>query len=207
MSKLPKASFHFAPALFVLLAAAPAWAGDEPAAETPPITIVKDGGVAETYREQGAGFAAYGPEADKPAAPSQAIEERALHAIGKAEDIELVALKSEPGVPANLSCGSVCVGGYPVAGRVPVQAVHPLTFVRETVADWLVEKAEPEPAAACEPVFDHAVKFSSDSYRYEVLLAYNCARYRILRGGVPVAEGTAANPPGRDGIDALLKAG
>lgn len=205
MSVLPKASFRFTPALLVLLAAAPVLAEEEPAAEPPPVTIVKDGGVAETYREQGAGFAAYGPDASKPAAPSQAIEERALHALGKAQDIELVALKPEPGVPANLSCGSVCVGGYPVAGRVPVQAVHQLAFVRETVADWLTEKAEP--AAACEPVFDHAVKYSNDSYRYEVLLSYNCSRYRILRGGVPVAEGTAADPPGKDGIEALLKGG
>ena len=204
MNVLPKGSIRFAPVLLVLLAATPAWAEGEPAAETPPITIVKDGGVAETYREEGAGFAAYGPDADKPAAPSQAVEERALHAIANAGDIELVALKAEPGVPANLSCGSACVGGYPVAARVPVQAVHQLTFVRETVADWLVEKGEP--AKACAPVFDHAVKYSSDSYRYEVLLAYNCAQYRVLRGGVPVAEGTAANPPGREGIDALLKA-
>ena len=205
MNVLPKGSIRLAPVLALLLVAAPAGAEDETVADVPPITIVKDGGVAETYREEGAGFAAYGPDADKPAAPSQSVEERALHAIASAGDIELVALKSEPGVPANLSCGSACVGGYPVSSRVPVQAVHPLTFVRETVADWLVGKGEA--AKTCVPVFDHAVKYSSDSYRYEVLLAYNCARYRVLRGGVPVAEGTAANPPGREGIDALLKAG
>jgi hypothetical protein len=205
MHVLSKASIRFAPALVALLVALPAGAEETPAADAPPITIVKGGGVAETYRNEGAGFAAYGPDEKQPAAPSEPIEGRALHAIAEAGDIELVALRPEPGAAANLSCGSTCVGGYPVAGRVPVKAVHELGFVRETVADWLVGKGEP--AKACVPVFDHAVKYSSDSYRYEVLLAYNCAQYRILRGGVPVAEGSAANPPGRDGIDALLKAG
>ena len=205
MTVSPKASFRFAPALLAVMVVLPAVAEDEPAAGTPPITIVKGGGVAETYRNEGAGFAAYGPDAKQAPAPSEAIEDRALGAIAKAGDIELVALATEPGAQANLSCGSVCVGGYAVAGRVPVKAVHQLDFVRETVADWLSGKGEP--AKACAPDFDRAVKYSSDNYRYEVLLAYNCAQYRVLRGGVPVAEGTAVNPPGRDGIDALLKAG
>ncbi|WP_146906993.1 DUF411 domain-containing protein [Arenimonas daejeonensis] len=206
MYVLPKGSTGFAP-LFgaLLLVSPPAWAEEAPAADPPPITIVKDGGVADTYRREGAAFAAYGPDEKQPAAPSEAVEDRALRALSKAGDIELVALKSEPGVPANLSCGSACVGGYPVSGRVPVRAVQELAFVRGTVADWLAGKAEP--AGACLPVFGHAVKYSHDSYRYEVLLAYNCGQYRILRGGVPVAEGSATDPPGKGGIDALLRAG
>lgn len=205
MKLLPKALLRLIPVL-ALSAAPPCWAAEEPAAtEPPPVTIVKGGGVAEVYRSEGEDFAAYGPDGKQPAAPSEPDEQRALNAIGKATDIELVALKPEPGVPANNSCGSICVGGYPVAARVPVKGVHQLDFVRETVADWLVERAPAN--AACEPVFDHAVKFASDSYRYEILLAYNCARYRVLRGGLPIAEGTAANPPGREGLEALIKAG
>ena len=198
------AAVGFAVLAVWLVGSVPAWAEEEPAAVTPPVTVVKGGGVAETYRRQGAGFEAYGPDGKAPA-PSEPVAQRALRAIAQAPDIELVALDTTPGQAANLSCGSTCVGGYPVAGRVPVQSAPSLTFVRETVADWLM--AKPAPQVACEPHFQHAVKYSHDSYRYEVLLAYNCSQYRILRGGLPVSEGTAVDPPGKDGVEALLKAG
>ena len=174
----------------------------EPAAEdaAPAITVVKGGGVAEVYREEGGDFAAFGPDGGAPVR-TEAVELRVLRALRAATALELVALATTAGETANLSCGSACVGGYAVRGRTTVPA-DSQSGVRELFAGWIGERAAPAPA--CAATYGPALKFAHDGYRYEVLLAADCGRYRILRGGVPVAEGQAGKPAALDGLDALL---
>ena len=177
-------------------------ADTEPAAEdaAPAITVVKGGGVAEVYREQGGDFAAFGPDGGAPER-AEAVELRVLRALRAATELELVGLETAVGETANLSCGSACVGGYAVRGRAPVPA-DSQAAVRDLFAAWIDGRAANAPA--CAATYGHALKFAHDGYRYEVLLAADCGHYRILRGGVPVAEGRTESPAAVDGLDALL---
>lgn len=190
--------------LVLLLPCATTAADTGPAADdaAPAITVVKGGGVAEVYREQGGGFAAFGPDGGAPER-AEPVETRVLLALRAATEFELVALATKAGETANLSCGSACVGGYAVRGRAPVPA-DAQAPVRDLFAGWIGGRAADAPA--CAATYGHALKFAHDGYRYEVLLAADCGHYRILRGGVPVAEGPAAEPAALDGLDALLGA-
>ena len=183
-------------------------AADPPAAEEPPpVTIVKGGGLAEVYRAEGAGYAAYGPDHRAPARPSEPVQGPVLRALDAARDIELVALDAGPGAVADLSCGSACVGGYPVRMRLRLDRTAS-DGARRILRSWVGAAAAATPVAApgsaCQPAFRHAVKFSHDGYRYEVLLAADCGRYRMLRGGVPVAEADAAERASLEAFDDLL---
>lgn len=208
---MPLASFRNPAAAALLLALAlPAHgndtdAGSSPAADAPPpITVVRGGGVAEVYREEGAGFAAYGPDGKQAPAVSESIESLVLRALKGATTIELVALSATAGQAADPSCGSACVGGYAVAGRVPVEDESGLAQVRAVAASWIGE-----PGAApsdCAATYTHALKFTDGSFRYELLLASDCRRYRILRGGLVGTEAELAAAPSLDAIDARLRA-
>jgi hypothetical protein len=208
---MPLASFRNSAAAALLLAfALPAHgndtdAGSAPAADAPPpITVVRGGGVAEVYRKEGAGFAAYGPDGKQAPAVSESIESLVLRALKGATTIELVALSATAGQAADPSCGSVCVGGYAVAGRVPVEDGSGLAQVRAIAASWIGE-----PGAApsgCAATYTHALKFNDGSFRYELLLAPDCRRYRILRGGLVGTEAELAAAPSLDAIDARLRA-
>ena len=203
------ASFRpFAAAALLLAVALPAHGNDAepaPAADAPPpITVVRGGGVAEVYREEGAGFAAYGPDEKQAPAVSESTESLVLRALKGATTIELVALSTTAGQAADRSCGSACVGGYAVAGRVPVEDEGGLAQVRAIAASWIGE-----PGAApsdCAATYTHALKFTDGSFRYELLLAPDCRRYRILRGGLVGTEGELASAPSLDAIDARLRA-
>ncbi|TNJ35569.1 hypothetical protein [Arenimonas terrae] len=208
---MPLASFRpFAVAALLLAVALPAHGNETetdtaPAADAPPpITVVRGGGVAEVYREEGAGFAAYGPDEKQPPAVSESTESLVLRALKGATTIELVALSTTAGQTADGSCGSACVGGYAVAGRVPVEDEGGLAQVRAIAASWIGE-----PGAApsdCAATYTHALKFTDGSFRYELLLAPDCRRYRILRGGLVGAEAELASAPSLDAIDARLRA-
>ena len=176
-----------------------------PAAEAPPpITVVRGGGVAEVYREEGAGFAAYGPDGTQAPVVSEPLESIVLRALQAAAAVELVALSTTAGEAANPSCGSACVGGYAVAGRVVVDDQGGLAQARALAASWIGE-----PGAApsdCAATYTHALKFTDGSFRYELLLAPDCGRYRLLRGGLVGAEADRAGAPSLDALDARLRA-
>ena len=205
-----------APALRMLAASAlalsialPAQAAEPdaaPAADAPPpITVVRGGGVAEVYREQGAGFSAYGRDGKQAPAVSESVESLALRALQAATTVELVALSTVAGEAADASCGSACVGGYAVGGRAPVGDEDRLARVRAFAASWI---GQPGTAPSdCAATYTHALKFSDGSFRYELLLAPDCRRYRILRGGLAKAEAELASAPSLDELDAMLDAG
>jgi hypothetical protein len=194
---------------FALSAALPAQAAEPetaPATDAPPpITVVRGGGVAEVYREEGAAFAAYGPDAAQAPVASESIESVALRALKAATDVELVALSAGAGEPADASCGSACVGGFAVGARRPVTAPDDIAQVRETGAAWVGTPGGKR--SDCVATYTHAIKFNDGSHRYELLLAPGCARYRILLGGLVQAEAELAAAPSLDRIDALLHTG
>jgi hypothetical protein len=194
---------------FALSVALPAQAAEPetaPAADAPPpITVVRGGGVAEVYREEGAAFAAYGPDAAQAPAVSESIESVALRALEGATAIELVALSAGAGESADASCGSACVGGFAVRARMPVTGRAEIAHVRETAAAWI---GTPGGAGSdCVATYTHALKFTDGNYRYELLLAPGCARYRILLGGLVKAEAELAAAPSLDRLEALLPTG
>jgi hypothetical protein len=209
MTLAPALRILAASAAIALSASLPAQAAEPEAAPAtdapPPITVVRGGGVAEVYREQGAGFAAYGPDGKQAPAVSEPFESQAVRALQAATTIELVALSALAGEAADPSCGSACVGGYAVRGRMPVGDEDGLAQVRAIAAAWIGQTGTAP--SGCAATYTHAVKYTDGSFRYELLLAPDCRRYRILRGGLVGAEAELAAGPSLDELDAMLDKG
>ena len=163
-------------------AAGPAFADDgvaAPAAATAPaapvVEVVRDGGVAEAWREEGSGFATYGPDGE---AVVPTAEQQALQALANAYDVEFVDLTG------------------PEPGRVPADTIDRYALARAVAAEALGEARSG--ATTGTTVYTHALAYTSDGHAWELRLCFECRRYALRRDGVD------AIAPG-DGIRSALQ--
>jgi hypothetical protein len=174
-------------------------AGPAPSAESAPpaITIVREGGVADAYRRDGADFAAYGPEG---AARVATPQEQVRQALRGAHVVELLSLAVQPGGTA---CSTdACAAGQRVQASAPMQSRPRRDLVQEVLDAWL---GEPTAAASSgEARFSHAVRFDALGHAWAVLLCFECGRYAILRDGVEIGAGRSERTPGLASLDAVL---
>ena len=133
---------------FVACAAVPVFADDgvgSPTAEAtaaadaapaaPVIEVVREGGVAEAWREEGSAFATYGPDGE---AVVPTPERQALQALANAYDVQFVALRG-PGPGCADGCLGDCVGGLPVADRITwvhQGSTRPLGTGEQAAENW-----------------------------------------------------------------------
>lgn len=202
MSAPRRSPMFLVPLLYLLAGLSPAVAeeGGDAAEPAPAIEIVRDGGVAEAYRRDGADFAAYGPDG---VARVPGPEAQALQALAAAHEVQFVALDAAPGGKDPVPCpASDCVAGIAVLGRVPVQSGAQLAVARETLGGWLREPGSH--GSACLPEYHHALTFRSGGHAWEVLLCYGCGHYRVRRDGKELAAANASERPGLAAFNAVL---
>ena len=194
---------------FVACAAVPVFADDgvgSPTAEAtaaadaapaaPVIEVVREGGVAEAWREEGSAFATYGPDGE---AVVPTPERQALQALANAYDVQFVALRG-PGPGCADGCLGDCVGGLPVADRIAGDTIARYALARELAGAALGE-ARPGGVGGD---FGHALTFSADGHAWELLLCFDCGRYALRRDGEPAGGGEFGGEPDRAAFDALL---
>ena len=186
-----------------LLASAAAVADDRveaaPAAPAAPeIEVVRDRGVADAWREEGSGFATFGPDGE---AVVPTIERQALQALANAYDVQFVALDG-PGPGCADGCFGDCVGGLPVAGRVAGDTIARYALARG-IAGAALDPARPGGIGG---EFTHAITYTADGHAWELLLCFDCGRYALRRDGEPAGSGEFGGDPDRAAFDALLQA-
>ncbi|MFY2763287.1 hypothetical protein [Arenimonas sp. MALMAid1274] len=188
----------------LLFAPAAALAEDAkaPAAEAPPIQIVNEGGLAETYRRDGGDFASYGPDG-KALVPTP--EAQALQALQVADRVEFIALDGAAGGKDPVPCpASDCVGAIAVLARASVQSREHRGLVRDVLGGWLGSPVEKR--SACAPRYRHAITYVAGGHAWEVLLCFDCGQYAIFRDGAAIGHGEAAQTPGQAQLDQVLAA-
>lgn len=187
-------------AIFAVLPAFAAEPSTDPAPEPAPpaIEVVRegDGGVADAWRGEGAGFAAFGPDGE---AVVPTVERQALQALTNAYDVQLVALA------AGGRCAADCVGGRAVATRVAGDTIAKYALARDVGDEWLAT-AEPGPSDGA-VAWTHALTFSSDGHAWEALASYDAGRYLLRRDGADVGAGAIGGATQRAAFDALLEQG
>lgn len=164
------------------------------------VEIVRGSGVAEAYRREGADFPSYGPEGP---ARTLSPEAQALRALKSALAVQLAALGDTADGAAPCAGGADCIGGLAVLARAPMQTRERRGLADEVLGAWLAAPQPAEPATA--PRLSHALSFASGGHAWDVLLGFPEGRYAVWRDGVRIAAGTAAQTPGRDQLDALLR--
>lgn len=128
---------------------------------------------------------------------------RALHSFEGATDVELVSLQAwgettdQGGTDADaeVRCRGECLVGNPVLGRVAVSDPVRRQQLAQLLDQWLAKRSNADEFAACAPEYHHAVAWTKDGRRYEALLCFGCAIYRIRVDGKDVI---AYDQAGRD---------
>ena len=183
----PFSALWMLPALF---AAGGAFAEDgaaPPAADAAPaapvIEVVRDGGIAESWREDGSAFATFGPDGE---AVVPTAEQQALQALANAYDVRFVRYDAAGADEAT------------VAG----DTIARYALAREVAAEALKDAKPAAGGAATRPT--HALAYSSDGHAWELQLCFDCERYLLRRDGVEVGAGASGGTTRRAAFDALF---
>ena len=169
--------------------------------EPPPIVVERRGSgvLAETWRHDGPGFAAHGPDDEGVAATP---EREVLRALSAAERIEFVALAAPPPGERFSACRGDCIADLPVLARIPAVLPDERALARDVLGGWL-----PEPgglSSSCGARWHHALAFRADGHDWDVLFSYVCSQYRIRRDGVDLVTAEASAPGPAAGFNALM---
>ena len=195
MSRSAACAFFAACVSFAVVAAGPARAADGPApsaagtlaAEAAPaapvIEVVRDGGLAEAWREEGSAFATYGPDGQ---AVVPTTERQALQALANAYDVRFV--RTGPADAAPVVVAGDTIDRYALARAVAAEAL---------------DEAKPSPAADG-ATYTHALAYSSDGHAWELRLCFECGRYALRRDGIDVGAGETGGTGRRAAFDALF---
>lgn len=183
--------------LVLLLPCATRAAGDP----AKPIVVERrgSGAIAETWRHDGAGFAAHGPDDEGVAATP---EREVLRALSAADRIEFVALAPPPAGEAFSTCRGDCIAGLPVLARIPATLPDERALARDVLAGWLPQPGDV--SSACGARWHHALAFRAEGHDWDVLLSYRCSQYRIRRDGVDLVTAEASVPGPANGFNALM---
>jgi hypothetical protein len=95
-----------------------------------------------------------------------------------------------------------CIEGNRVLGAIRVTSPERMNVLRATLTGWY--ETSPDYGVACASEYHHAIAFTSEGKRYQVLLCYHCGQYTILVDGVPSPESQAAHAIGLNELNAWL---